>query len=248
MYSDFKNLQVTVSQTQNITAAGHHRQLDRAPYLRSAPPNVDFMQMMECYGDSASGPSPEGCEYGSRGMLGGEPTTSPAAWASSAGSRARDQPSTRPRPRRAPTATPSDGCDTDEPAAETPPTATRAPTADHVVRERAFLHPLRAGRQPADPLYTRTPTAPARREFDQFNTNEVQDAHTARGRHRPAAVRDADREPGTRTRLRRDREQRPDPRLLAGHRAARTVSSRTASTFADRIQSYADGSTSTRRR
>ena len=26
--------------------------------------------MMECYGDSASGPSPEGCEYGSDGMLG----------------------------------------------------------------------------------------------------------------------------------------------------------------------------------
>ena len=92
----------------------------------------------------------------------------------------------------------------------------------------AFYIPFVPADDPSSPIYEQTPSL-TRTEFNQFNTNEVQAAYTERGRDRPAAVRDADREPGARTRLRRGGEQRPDPRLLARHRAPGHVSSRTGS-------------------
>lgn len=71
LYQQFQNLQVTVSQTQNL---GHQgitvswswpgKQTKLFGY-----PEADFLQMMECYGDATSGPTPEQCEYGSSGML-----------------------------------------------------------------------------------------------------------------------------------------------------------------------------------
>src|SRR5215472_12409854 len=79
MYPDFKNLQVTVSQTQNITHQGITVKwtggLESA--VRAAP-QTNFLQMMECYGDSPAGPSPEDCEYGSFGMLGVTPIATQA--------------------------------------------------------------------------------------------------------------------------------------------------------------------------
>src|SRR5579859_1737946 len=71
MYRDFKNLKVTVSQTQNITHQGVTVSWSGVAATSVNGPNENFLQMMECYGDSASGPSPEGCEYGSPQMLGG---------------------------------------------------------------------------------------------------------------------------------------------------------------------------------
>ena len=72
MDSEFSDLSVTVSQTQNITHQGVTVSWTGAQPSSRAP-SFDFMQMMECYGDDASGPSPEGCEYGSPGMLGSPP-------------------------------------------------------------------------------------------------------------------------------------------------------------------------------
>jgi hypothetical protein len=67
MYGDFKNLQVTVSQTQNITHQGV------TVTWSGGQPTVtgggfiagNYLQMMECYGDSSSGPDPTQCQYGS---------------------------------------------------------------------------------------------------------------------------------------------------------------------------------------
>src|SRR5215813_3594837 len=66
MYSDFKNLSVTVSQTRDITHQGI-----TVTWKGGAPTIVqgnavaaNFLQLMECYGDSSSGPDPNACEYG----------------------------------------------------------------------------------------------------------------------------------------------------------------------------------------
>ena len=74
MYDDFKNLQVTVSQTQNIGHQGITVKWTGGVSSRvGITPQADFLQMMECYGDPTTGlPNPEDCEYGSTGMLGAQ--------------------------------------------------------------------------------------------------------------------------------------------------------------------------------
>src|SRR5215469_6619132 len=67
MYPDFKNLKVTVSQTTNIVHQGITVSWTGATPTKSFGGN--FLQMMQCYGDTATGPSPQDCEYGSPGML-----------------------------------------------------------------------------------------------------------------------------------------------------------------------------------
>ena len=66
MYSDFKNIQVTVSQTQNISHQGITVSWQGAlpTEQASGSPSVDYLQMMECWGDADTGPSPEDCQYG----------------------------------------------------------------------------------------------------------------------------------------------------------------------------------------
>lgn len=69
MHSDFAGLSVTVSQTADITHQGV-----TVKWSGGKPSNVggftdNFLQMMECYGDASSGPTPEQCEYGSSGLL-----------------------------------------------------------------------------------------------------------------------------------------------------------------------------------
>jgi hypothetical protein len=67
MYNDFKNLKVTVSQTQDITQEGL-----TISWTGGVPSTVsggaaqaNFLQLMECWGDSTNGPDPEDCEFGS---------------------------------------------------------------------------------------------------------------------------------------------------------------------------------------
>jgi hypothetical protein len=70
MYKDFQNLKVTVSQTQDITHQGVTvTWTGGQPTAQFGTIQANFLQMMECYGDSSSGPTPEQCEYGSRGLL-----------------------------------------------------------------------------------------------------------------------------------------------------------------------------------
>ena len=75
MYRDFKNLQVTVSQTQDITHqgvtvtwTGGEQTIDERRAVQG-----NFLQLMECYGDAGTGPIPQGCEFGSRACSGTDP-------------------------------------------------------------------------------------------------------------------------------------------------------------------------------
>jgi hypothetical protein len=71
MYKDFKDLNVTVSQTQNIGHGGITVSWTGGlPTARGSVIQGNFLQMMECYGDSPAGPSPEGCEFGAPGLAG----------------------------------------------------------------------------------------------------------------------------------------------------------------------------------
>jgi hypothetical protein len=73
MYNDFKNLKVSVSKTQNIshegvtvTWSGGEPSIEAGGVL-----DGNFLQLMECYGDSSSGPDPTQCEFG-KGVLPGQ--------------------------------------------------------------------------------------------------------------------------------------------------------------------------------
>src|SRR6201999_3656332 len=69
MYSDFKNLKVTVSQTKNITHQGITISwTGGVPTTSLNSPTGQFLEFMECYGDSSDGPDPEGCEWGAQIM------------------------------------------------------------------------------------------------------------------------------------------------------------------------------------
>jgi hypothetical protein len=68
MQQDFQDLSVTVSQTedlvhQSIKVSWTGGKPTRQPFL------ADYLQIMQCYGDARTGPTPEQCEYGSAGML-----------------------------------------------------------------------------------------------------------------------------------------------------------------------------------
>lgn len=71
MDGDFSGLTVTVSQTANVghggvTVSWTWKNSAGQPQgtIRSTAIQADFLQMMECYGDSSLGPSPEDCEFG----------------------------------------------------------------------------------------------------------------------------------------------------------------------------------------
>jgi len=71
MYADFKNLKVTLSQTKNLVHQGITVSWTGAkPSIAGGTgPQADFLQLMECYGDSSAGPNPQDCEDGSPGLL-----------------------------------------------------------------------------------------------------------------------------------------------------------------------------------
>lgn len=88
-FDQFKNIQVTVSQTEDI---GHQAVAVNWTGAPTTPSNrgSDFFQIMQCYGDSNAGPDPEDCEYGSLGLLAGTGLNSGIA--SRAGFRCRRPP------------------------------------------------------------------------------------------------------------------------------------------------------------
>jgi hypothetical protein len=176
MYPDFKTLQVTVSQTQDITHQGVTvTWTGGEPTIDyNGSPAGDFLQFMECYGDSSSGPSPEDCEYGSQGMLG---TATNRTIGSRSGKLCAVDPTTGqtlPPSTSNPPASldgtgAQQGCDTEEPVqGESPPDTD--PT-------NSFLYdvPFVPVTDPSSPAYTQSDTA---QYFDEFTTNEVQEAVT----------------------------------------------------------------------
>lgn len=69
MYEDFKNLSLTVSQTEGL--ASQAISLKWSGMKPSDPTQVfqrNYLQVMECWGDAAAGPDPENCQFGSLGM------------------------------------------------------------------------------------------------------------------------------------------------------------------------------------
>lgn len=87
MYQDFENLEVTVSQTENIRRQSVHvRWTGGLPTLLSGTTmRGGYLQLMQCWGDDDAGPSPENCVWGTEGLAEG-PATLPGL-PGSAGSR-----------------------------------------------------------------------------------------------------------------------------------------------------------------
>lgn len=63
-YQSFKDLTVTVSQTENLTNQGITVTWSGAKGTSPAEYATNFLQIMQCWGDEADGPSPQQCEWG----------------------------------------------------------------------------------------------------------------------------------------------------------------------------------------
>lgn len=180
MYSDFKNLTVKVSQTQDITHQGIAVSWTGGvttpnPYRTQG----DFLQLMECYGDSSSGPSPEDCEYGSPNMLPGGPPNS-----GSIGSRgynlcqANSKADVSNPPSSFDGSPPFAGCDPMEPGGEPgqPPAENPAHCDPAAAAQLAgcpqgyFSVPFVPVNDPTNPLYQNDLS----KDFNQFDSNEIQ--------------------------------------------------------------------------
>jgi hypothetical protein len=173
MHSDFENLKVTVSQTENITHQGI-----TVTWSGGKPSNVggftdNFLQMMECYSDTASGPNPEQCEYGSPDLL-----NVPSA-ANGLGERvgflcaAGAAPSvTNPPVVANGQGGEITGCDTEEPS--DPTHIAPCPSQQCDPTDSSFDIPFAPVGDPTDLDYAFADTT----YYNRFNTNEVQEAIT----------------------------------------------------------------------
>jgi hypothetical protein len=173
MYPDFKNLSVSVSQTKDITHQGITVSWKGGePTIANAGVQGNFLQLMECYGDSSSGPDPNACEYGTPGLLGPEITNK------TIGQREGDicaagLPSVTSPPGSLDGSSPLVGCDPQEPVAgANPPHVT--PCSGTCATPTQFSIPFVPASNPGSPVYQ----ADLSQYFDQFNTNEVQEAVT----------------------------------------------------------------------
>ena len=146
----FKNMQVTVSQTQNLVHQAVQVTWTGAPATASNL-GSDYFQMMECYGDAATGPDPEGCEYGADGLIA-------AGGASYVNTRSGYE---------CPVGNPITGCD----PLETAP--------DHASPSQAGLYQVPfVPVGTADKLYDTPATGLLAQYFTKYTTNEVQQALT----------------------------------------------------------------------
>ena len=173
MYSDFKNLSVTVSQTRDITHQGITVSW-KGGQPTAAGPSVAaglFLQLMECYGDSSSGPSPQNCEYG----IGAIPSFpfAPVFLAQRTGYLCAPGavPSVTNPPGTAIGSGPLLGCDPQEPlaGANSPDVA---PCPGDACDPGFFSIPFVPVGAPGSPVYARD-QQPLRQYFSELNTNEV---------------------------------------------------------------------------
>jgi hypothetical protein len=185
---DFQNLQVTVSQTQNITHQGitvswqGSLETARVGGGSSGALAGDYLQMMECYGSSSSGPSPEDCEYGTQSQLGGstaslsgtrsgdlcaiDPTTGQTAAASTANP-----------PRGLDGSGAAFGCDPEEPVQGASPADVNPANPDDYTIPFVPEGGCASGATGC-PAYSVSDT---NQYFNQFETNEVEGALTGQG-------------------------------------------------------------------
>jgi hypothetical protein len=177
MYPDFKNLKITVSQTQDITHQGVTVTWTggQPTNLYDGRPATDFLQLMECYGDASSGPSPQACEFGDGSMLGtGAPngtigTRQGALCAVDPTTGKTLPPSTSNPPRSLDNSGPQQGCDPAEPLAGASPPDTDPNDA------QSYTVPFVPVSAPSSPAYSQSDIS---QYFNGFNTNEVQEAVT----------------------------------------------------------------------
>ncbi|HEY7811890.1 MAG TPA: hypothetical protein VIC62_01560, partial [Nakamurella sp.] len=178
MDASFKDLQVTVSQTGNITHQGITVSWTGGGASSPGAPSFNYLQIMECYGDAATGPSPEGCEYGSPGML-GPVANSLVGDRSGYNCGTGAVPSTNPaNTPPGPYGDPSMGCDPYEPGTETPSHCLPNATGNTVCGAPADYYsiPFVPADDPTGLVYQQTNLG---QYFSPYNTNEVQVAYTA---------------------------------------------------------------------
>jgi hypothetical protein len=175
MYNDFKNLKVTVSQTQDITQQGLTVSWTGGqPSIVSAgEAESNFLQLMECWGDSTDGPDPEDCEFG---VL---PTNSVNAdiglrtgWLCEA-----PASTTNPPPALGDNGGPLVGCDPEEAgnASHQAPCPGTDCDPTHSTFEIPFVPVPQPNGTPSSPVWGTDIT----QYFDKNSTNEVQQAVTS---------------------------------------------------------------------
>jgi hypothetical protein len=170
MYPDFEKLKVTVSQTQDITHQGV------TVTWSGGEPTIDydqrpagnFLQLMECYGDSSSGPSPDDCEFGSQGIL-GTATNQSIDTRSGDLCEAGSVPSVSDPPGSLDGDGPQRGCDPEEPVQGANPPDVQGANAQQ------YTIPFVPVTAPSKPAYSQTATS---QYFNEFSTNEVPEAVT----------------------------------------------------------------------
>jgi hypothetical protein len=179
---DFQNLQVTVSQTQDITHQGITVSWSGALQTMIGPGGLqgDFLQMMECYGDASSGPSPQDCEFGTHSQLSNRNSTfvgTRSGELCAVDSSGNTLPaSTLNPPPSLDGSGAGAGCDPEEPAQ-----GASAPDVDpSVTNPQQYSIPFVpvggcAAQQAGCPAYS---TSDTNQYFDEFNTNEVEGAVT----------------------------------------------------------------------
>jgi hypothetical protein len=183
---DFQNLQVTVSQTQNITHQGitvnwqGSLGTQRVGGGSSGPLGGNYLQLMECYGTSSSGPSPQDCQYGTQSQLGG-------STASLSGTRSGDLCAVDPTtgqtlpadtsnpPRSLDGSGAGAGCDSEEPVQGANPTDVNPANPDEYTIPFVPEGGCAAGATGC-PAYSVSDT---NQYFNQFDTNEVEGALTS---------------------------------------------------------------------
>ena len=179
MYSDFQNLKVTVSQTQDITHQGVTVSWTGGePTTETVSPTGNFLELMECYGDASTGPDPEDCEYGSPGVMPSVPNTSIDSRFGDLcvpGSVAAPPPGTAPG--SADGATANNGCDPEEPTTASPPHVAPCTGSDCPAGPaQTYTIPFVPVDDPSSPEYDTNSLAES---FNEFNTDEVPLATTA---------------------------------------------------------------------
>jgi hypothetical protein len=179
MHSDFENLQVTVSQTQDIAHQGITVSWTGGEQSGAISSPSDFLQMMECYGDDSSGPDPEDCEYGSPGIFNTGTSTSLAGLSSGITERTGDVCAANAVPdpsspsRAADGSSDQYGCDPEEtPTLDPIGAGSSCPSAD--CGGTNYDIPFAPVSDPTDYDYTLGSST----YFDKYNTNEVQMALT----------------------------------------------------------------------
>jgi len=178
---DFQNLQVTVSQTQDITHQGLTVTWSGALQTQddNARPASDFLQLMECYGDSSSGPSPQDCEFGSQ-ILGS--AANAAVDTRSGDLCAVDSsgntlpPDTGNPPSSLDGSTSVRGCDPEEPVQGA--SASDIYTPDPQQYTIPFVPVPPTSGTPNPPAYIASDIS---QYFDEFSTNEIPEAVTSPG-------------------------------------------------------------------